>query len=217
MFLVLLISAGCSKYMMVPYNQIEKTNSIRVKLAAGPAVKGIVENIEPHQLTVIKEDGIRSPIPKAHIYEIWRLPPVYDDLGMGISEAEISQRKRNTNALVYGIGGGALCAGASFFAGSMIAKNMEENGGAVMAGTTVSGGGLGTFLFIRAGAAKDRSQAIDSIRDDRLRMEFRRQGIDLPDDQLDLESLEEEKKRNEAMRKERERLLRELKEQEEKK
>ena len=205
--------AGCAKYQMVPYEEVQETNYVRVKLQNGHKVEGSVTRTEPHQLTLRKADAGAAYLPKAEIVAINRKPPVYDDFKKGISEEEIAQIQTNKNTLIYGIGGGAISLGTSFFIGSMASKNMDENGGAVLYGTTAVGGGLGTYFFIRAGQEKDRKVAIEAIRHQRVSAEYKRRGMEEPQtDASKQRELEAEKKRQQDLRKERERLLKELEE-----
>ena len=94
---------------------------------------------------------------------------------------------------------------------SIISKNMDENGGAVLGGTTALGGGLGTFLFVKAGQARDRKAAIEDIKHQRVSQEYKKRGLGDPKEKAAGQSeLDKEKKRQQELRKERERLLREL-------
>ena len=209
--LMLVFLAGCAKYQMVPYEEVRESNFVRVKLQNGHKVEGSVTRTEPHQLTLQKADNSASYLPKAEIVGIDRKPPVYDDFKKGISEPEIAAIQTNKNALIYGIGGGVLSVGASFFVGSMVSKNMDENGGAVLYGTTALGGGLGTYLFIQAGHTKDRQVAVETIRHQRVSAEYKRRGMEEPQtDEAKQKQIEAEKKRQQDLRKERERLLKEL-------
>ena len=130
---------------------------------------------------------------------------------IGISEEEIQSVQKNRNAVTYGIGGGALSLGASFFLSSLIAHDMEE-GGTIVAGTTVIGGGIGTLLFVKGGKAKDRQEAIESILDKRRSEKY--QKTQVKQKQSDPEEIERliqnEKEKQEKLRREREELLKEL-------
>lgn len=207
----LLFLSGCAKYQLISYEDVETSNHVRVKLQSGHTVEGDVTQTEPHQLTVMTSAARNSYLPKAEIIQINRKPPVKDDFGKGISETEIAKHKDNKNTMIYGIGGGALSFGASFFAGSIISKDMESNGGAVLGGTTALGGGLGTFLFIKAGQQRDRKVAIENVKHERVSAEYKRRGMNgQKTGDANQSALEKEKKRQQQLRKEREKLLREL-------
>jgi len=212
-----LLLGGCTKYHLVNYGDVHDTNSVEVTLQSGEKVKGTVQSIEPHQIVVSDEEKSQVALSKTNISIIKRKKPVYDDFGRGISEEEIASTKTNRNTIVYGVGGGALSFGASFFLGSLAANSMDNNSGIVLGGATMAGGGLGTFLFVRAGKAKDRHDAIEEIREMRRTEKLEEQGEPLKT-QTDLDKqLKDEKKKHEALRKEREELLRELEKKEKKK
>ncbi len=210
--MILIGLIGCAKRIPVAYDQIEQTNYVEITLLSGSKIEGTVVRSEPHQLTVLPEGQRQVVISKTTIRSIKRKPPVMDDFGNGISEDEIESVKTNKNALIYGIGGGALSLGFSFFAGSMATQDSSGDG-SILGATTLIGGGLGTYMFIRAGQAKDRREAIDAIRDERRSIELRRieEEADTTDDTEQL--IEEEKRRQEELRKEREAILRELEEE----
>jgi hypothetical protein len=199
--------SSCAKRLAVDYAEVEKTNSVDIRLISGKKISGSVEKVEPHQLTLLERNRTVRVISKPTISTIRRKPPVYDDFGNGISEVEITQVKKNTNAVVYGIGGGLLSIGGSFFLGSIIGKNSTP----LWAATTGTGGILGTVLFTSAGKARDRKIAIEEIREKRRRAQIKidHQKKAKDDDQIE-KLLEEEKQKQKALRKEREKLLKEL-------
>jgi len=203
------IIAACAKRIPVTYERVERTNRVEVTLVSGNKIEGTVSKIEPHQLTLLLKGRKLGVISKSSLRSIKRKPPVYDDFGGGISEEEIHSVETNRNTLIYGIGGGALSFGVSFFVGSLVSKSMEENGGAVLASTTAAGGVLGTGLFRRAGKAKDRRVAVENIREKRRSVELKKEEKTKTPDELQ-KQLEEEKKKQEELRKERERILRQL-------
>ncbi len=202
---------GCAKRIPVTYDQVKQTNYVEITLLSGNKVEGTVVRSEPHQITIVPKGQRQMVISKTTIRSIKRKPPVMDDFGNGISEDEIESARTNKNTLIYGIGGGALSLGFSFFAGSLATQDSSGNG-SILGATTLIGGGLGTYLFIRAGKAKDRQEAIDAIRDERRSIELKRieNEADTTDDMERL--IEEEKQRQEELRKEREDILRELEE-----
>ena len=215
--LSLLILSGCAKRIYdVTYDGLEKTNRVEVTLSSRERIVGTVVKAEPHQLTLLMKDRKLKPVAKSSIHSIKRWPPVYDDFGRGISEDEIASVKTNRNAFIYGIGGGVLSFGASFFLGSMVAQD-TTGGGSTLAATTLAGGGIGTYFFVKAGRAKDRKDAIQKIRNRRRSTELEKEQVDdqTPEDLR--KRLEEEKKRQEDLRKQREDLLKQLGEKEKEK
>jgi len=135
---------------------------------------------------------------------------VYDDFGNGISEEEIRMHLSKKNTTIYGIGGGLLSFGISFFMGSLVGQSLDQ-GSRIFAATTVGGTGLGTWLFLHAGRNKDRNEAIQAIRIQRKNREFPVQEKTSPQ-KSPLELIEIEKQKREEMRKQREQLLKELEE-----
>ncbi len=203
---------GCGNRSIVNYNSVNETNYVYVKLLSGKSVQGTVINSEPHQLTIKTREGLTQRIIKSNIKSIKRKPPVTDDFGKGISEHEIQANQDNKNTLVYGIGGGIMSFGASFFAGSMAGNSMED-GSSILVPTTVAGGGLGTLLFVNAGKAKDREEAIEFIQEKRRMISIENDEIDKPDAVIEQELIEE-KKKQEELRQKREELLKKLQEKE---
>jgi len=206
---IILMLTGCAKRIPVTYQEVEQTNFVEITLLNGSKIVGSVQKVEPHQIIVLEKDQRMTPVVKTSIRSIKRNPPVYDDFGNGISEDEIASVKTNKNATIYGIGGGALCMGASFFLGSMAANSMDENGGVALAASTAVGGGLGTYLFVKAGKAKDRKDAIEAIN-----MKRKSREITAPKANTELQDLnkqiEEEKEKREKLRKKHEELLKQL-------
>jgi hypothetical protein len=199
---------GCSQFSVIRYDQAEKTNYVRARLRTGKTVEGSVVKTDPYHLSVLRKDDQVLTFQRDDILTISRKPPVVDDFGRSISEEEISQASKKTNAVIYGIGGGALSFGFSFFAGSMLGR-ASENGSAVLAGTALAGSAAGTVLFIRAGKARDRRDAIASIKADRRNLEAKPgEPKKNPEDIQRL--LESERKKQEDARLRREELLREL-------
>ena len=211
-----LLFTGCSQMKQVRYGELESTNTVEIQLKSGATVQGTLIETEPHQLVVRK--GSKSPrtIAKADIALIKRMPPVWDQFGNGISEEEIDQVKTSKNTLTYGIGGGLLSFGTSFFVGALLANTISDSSGAALGATTGLGGTLGTLLFIKAGKGKDRNDAIEMICEDR-QMSVQVEKTPAPKNQDDLQRiLNEEKEHQEKLRREREELLRKLQESKDK-
>jgi hypothetical protein len=209
-FLILpFIILGCAKRNLVSYERIERTNYVQIRLNSGKTVQGTVFKIEPHQITLLEKERTTRIIAKSSILSAKRKSPVYDDFGNGISEEEIRSVQSNKNSLIYGIGGGFLSTGVSFFLGSLASKD-ASSGGTILAATTVAGGGLGTAIFVHAGKAKDRRVAIEKIREKRRSMDIRKTTDKKKSPSTLQKQLEEEKKKQEELRKQREKLLKEL-------
>ena len=210
---VIFVITGCARRSYVAYHDVERTNYVTIKLTSGQVIEGTVFKAEPHQLVVLRKNRTKRNVLKTSIREIKRKTPVYDDFGRGISEEEIQSVQDNHNAVIYGIGGGALSLGTSFFIGSLVGHNMEE-GGTVMAAAMAVGGGLGTLFFINAGKAKDRQEAITKIQEKRRLSEYRKKQVKTEKKSSeDIKRLiKQEKEKQEKLREEREEMLRKLQE-----
>jgi len=193
---------------MVPYEKVEKTNRVSVRLNSGQAVEGTVLKSDPVQIILSRPDGGSVAIPRERVTAVRRKPPVVDEFGRGITEEEIRSVQTGRRAAVYGIGGGALSLGFSFFAGSLIG-HASPDGGTILAGTAVLGTALGSALFLRAGHRRDRQAAIEAIR-------IKRRNVEIPSDpssggERDLRTrIEAERRKREEARRQREELLREI-------
>jgi hypothetical protein len=210
--IVLLVVVGCAKRSLVPYEEVDKTNYVIVKLTTGESIRGTTFLNEPHQIGVLLKNGDERIIPKSSIRTIHRKPPIYDDFGRGISEEEIKAVKTKKHSTIYGLGGGALSLGVSFFIGSAI-----QGSGTTLAATSALGGGLGTLLFIQAGRSKDRADAIKSILERRRSVELKKEEKGTQTKNELQKQLEVEKKKQEELRKQREKLLQDLGKEKEKK
>ena len=213
--ITIIVVAGCAKRQFVNYSQVEETNWVEVNLVSGKKVSGIVYKIEPHQLSMVQEDNTKRIVAKPSIKFIKRKPPVYDEFGNGISEYEIKSEQTNKNTIIYGIGGGGLSLGVSFFVGSLASKN-ASSGGQILAAATFTGGGIGTYFFVKAGKSKDRSESIERILERRRSVEIKGTRVKNKTTSKLQEQLEEEKKKQEELRKQREKLLRELEQKKDK-
>jgi hypothetical protein len=158
------------------------------------------------------KNGDEKIVPKSTIQSIRRKPPLYDDFGKGISEEEIKAVKTNKHTVIYGLGGGVLSLGVSFFVGSAI-----QGSGSTLTVTMLAGGGLGTAFFINGGRLKDRRDAIEKIRQRRRSIELKNEEINVQTPDALQKQLEAEKKKQEDLRKQREQLLRDLGEEKKKK
>jgi hypothetical protein len=193
---------------MIRFEQAEKTNFVTARLATGKTVRGSVVKADPFQLSLLQKDGHTVTVQRDAVLLLSRKPPVTDEFGKGISEEEIVRAGKNKNAVVYGLGGGTLSFGFSFFAGSLIGRS-SRNGTALLAGTAAAGTAAGTLLFLRAGKAHDRKESIASIRLERRNEEAKPSATKMPQEQIQ-RLLEIERKKEEDARLRREELLREL-------
>ena len=100
--------------------------------------------------------------------------------------------------------------GASFFAGSMLAADSSSNGGAVLAATMGGVGIPATVLFVRAGAIKDRKDAIAVINEKRVSAKLEATKKENPAQAEKMKQLQDEKEKQATLRKEREKLLKQL-------
>ncbi|MBN1780482.1 hypothetical protein JW948_05100 [bacterium] len=204
---LLFLISGCASRASVSYSEVVKNNWVYVTLNTGEKIEGTVQRAEPHLLT-IHSRGRNVSVEASRIHSIERIPPMYDDFGNAISEEEIADNKTNKNKKIYGIGGGILSFGISFFTGSMLAQSADD-GGTILAATTGVGTILGTVFFIHAGGKQDRKEAVQRIREKRKSTQIRRPTQKPTLDELRRE-MNEEKKKQEELRKQREQLLREL-------
>lgn len=211
--MAVLFLGGCAKRELIPLENVEKSNDVEIVLTSGEKITGTVIKDEPHQLVLYEDGRMSIPIAKANILTVKRKPPVYDDFGKPISEPEIEKEMTHRNALIYGCGGGLLTTGGSFFVGALLANQSEGNANSTLAATTGIGGGVGTVLFTRAGMAKDRRDAIERIKRNRqLSVEIKQDVKPAGENNSLQDQIMEEKQKQEDLRKERERLLRELEE-----
>jgi hypothetical protein len=206
--LLALLLSGCSHYSVIRFEEAESTNFVRAHLATGRTIQGSVVKADPFLLSILQKDRRIVPVQRDAVLVLLRKPPVADEFGKGISEEEITQARKKKNTFVYGFGGGALSFGFSFFAGSMLG-HASRNGTGLLAGTALTGTIAGTLLFLRAGRAQDRKEAIASIRSER-RAAGARPGLEkTPQEQIQ-RLLEMEREKQENARLQREELLREL-------
>jgi len=154
---------------------------------------------------------VSSPIPKSRIKSIRRKPPILDDFREGISEEEIQMKKTSKNTLFYTLGGTALSFGTSFFIGSMLANQMDDNGGMALAGTTIGGTLIGGLFFNKAGRNMDWQESIVKIRKERQEKQIFIKPVEKQNPESLRKEMEEEQEKREMLRKQREELLRKLK------
>jgi hypothetical protein len=206
--LLALVLNGCSHYSVIRFEEAERTNYVQAHLATGKTIRGSVVKADPFLLSILQKDSQIVPVQRDAVLVLLRKPTVADEFGKGISEEEIAQAQKKKNTFVYGLGGGALSFGFSFFAGSLLG-HASRNGTALMAGTALTGTLAGTLLFLHAGKAQDRKEAIASIRADRRKAGARPDAEKTPQEQIQ-RLLESEREKQEKARLQREELLREL-------
>jgi len=207
-FFILIWITGCASYPHVSYSQVTEANWVEVKITSGRTVAGTVLKAEPHQLILRQDDQRPLSIPKTVIRSIRRKPPVYDEFGRGIPEEDIRAVQTNRNTIIYGIGGGALGLGVSFFASSSLYQ--EDDSETVVPALTGAGTGLSVLLFTRAGRNRDRQEAVEIMRGRRRQEKVESIHQPKQSERDILRELEAEKIEQERLRKERERILREL-------
>ena len=206
---MVIVLCGCANYTMTSYERVEATNYLVLTLFSGEQITGTVIEVKPYQIILLEENETKRAVTRSSIRSIRLKQPVYDEFEKGISEPEITSVQTSKNTMIYGIGGGVLSFGVSFFMGSLLGES-----GNVVALTTGVGGVLGTSLFIMAGKNKDRQDAITEIRKIRKSEQFMKEREEkLNADTRHQEGEEEENIENLEQR--REELLRKLKEIEE--
>ena len=173
---VLMLVTGCAKRVLISYKQAQPQALVKIKTVSGKSVTGIVRANKPN-FVILQTDKHRKnslvKINQNEISSIWGQKDVEQDaVGKIISPWEIEERTGNKNKLLYTFGGMGLSFGISFFLGSLIYRGIDdvEKGKTAMWTTTGIGTVLGTFLFARSGAKKDRQLAIDKIRKERYEL-----------------------------------------------
>ena len=170
---------GCAKRITISYNNIEPSTVIKIKTKTGKTCEGLVYKKSPSFLVLQSQQKnkkltklMRGVIDDVSTHSNY----VYDAENKIISEKEIEKTKKNTNFLLYTFGGAGLSFGTSFFAGSLLKRSINEsnNGEKAMWATTIVGTTIGTLLFSRAGSKRDRSIAIEKIREHRYELAKKR-------------------------------------------
>lgn len=205
---LVMIVVNCTNYTMTSYDRVEATNYLIITQYSGNVITGTVIDTKPHQIIILQDDESRRAVTRSTIKSIKRKRPVYDEFGRGISEPEIESVKTTNNTVIYGVGGGILSFGASFFIGSVLGET-----GSDVALATGAGGILGTTLFIIAGSNKDRKDAIEEIREIRKSDQSQKKEIKLRTGKQETE----DRDTIQDLEKRREELLKKLREMEDKK
>lgn len=168
--LMAITSLACSSWQMVPISDIEPKNFVEITLNSGKTVQGEVIAVESQEI-VVMTDGNAYKINNSSIAAIRTKPSVYDDKGEIITEKEIAHVKNHTQLFLYIVGGTALSFGASFFIGSMVQRSLDDDTDATPRILISSiGTAVGGTAFAFLGNRKDRTHAIEKIRDLRARL-----------------------------------------------
>ncbi len=212
-FLVFILS-GCTKYTMTSYDNVEATNYVIITQFSNEMITGTVTDVKPHQIIILENGGFKRAVTRSSIKSVKLKQPVYDEFSRGISEPEIVSNQTKSNTVIYGIGGGIISCGVSFFIGSLLGES-----GSTVALTTGVGGVLGMYLFFHAGAKKDRRDAIAKICQERKSELMRKdQGFeDNKNTDIWENTGDKEEMKKEELEKRREELLKKLKEVEKEK
>lgn len=170
---LLVAITACAKRIPLSYDQVQPNAVVKIVTNSGETYRGLVHD-KTYDYLALKlqpNEPVASKISRDDIESITAKPFVTDASGAIISEWEIHQRQRNKNFYIYFAGGAALSFGTSFFIGSLINRGLsdEEQGEKAMWLTTGIGSVAGTLLFCRAGRQRDRTIAIEEIRDQRFR------------------------------------------------
>jgi len=173
LFGLFIIFSGCSNHVQFKVDQVVPQQEVSVLMSNGKEVSGIVQAVEKNALVVTDENGHSWRAQKSHIERIQGPKPALDLDGKIISEKEIAQRKTHKNFWLYTISGGVLSMGTSFFLSSMASRSADtESRDPIIYGGTGAGTVVGTFLFARAGANRDRNVAIQKIALERANNKF---------------------------------------------
>lgn len=94
--------------------------------------------------------------------------PIYDESGKPISEREIQRHQGSSNFWLYTLGGGALSFGTGFFIGTLVERgSSDSNNDTALWATTTAGTVIGGALFAWQGKKRDRSHAIEVVKEQR--------------------------------------------------
>lgn len=209
---LLILSSGCAKRVVINYDEVRPNSLVQIKTSSGKSVEGIIQAKKPSFL-VMQLDKSRKKLSKIKRENISTITGqknyVLDSQNQIISEWEIENKKGNNNFLLYSLGGCGLSFGASFFLGSLINRGMDDidQGKTAMWSTAAAGTILGTTLFAKAGAKRDRHIAVENIRDERVEL-AKKQAIQ---DRLKRKRVQEELEKLKAERKKQEEEIQRLK------
>jgi len=160
------VFAGCSSNQsLLRINKIQKKQTVTITLNSGGTVSGEVAKVDNSSITVVDKFNKSVRVRKTNIHLIRGPKPELDLAGKVISEREIAKIQKNNKKYVFAASGGLLSLGVSFFASSMLSRGLEgDSRDPIIYGGTAGGTLVGSFLFYKMGARKDRRDAINAIR-----------------------------------------------------
>lgn len=215
----LILFAGCARFIPISYQQAQPQAFVKIKTVSGKTVTGIVR-ANRADFVILQVDKRRNDslvkINQNEISSIWGEKETEQDaLGKIISPWEIQSRTGSKNKILYSVGGMGLSFGISFFIGSLIYRAIDdvEQGKTALWSTTGIGTAIGTFLFARSGAKKDREMALEKIRQERYELAQKK----AEEERLKRKKIMEEIERLKKERQKQDEELRKLKEQAKKK
>jgi len=173
---ILLIAAGCAKRIAISYEQAKPEALVEIKTKSKKTGEGIIRAKKPSFLAMQfnKNSNKLTKIKRNNIYSITgQKKYAYDSQGKILSEWEIDKNKTNKNVYLYSLGGAGLSFGVSFFLGTLINRGMSDDvdkAETAMWATTAIGTTVGTLLFAKKGAKRDRTIAINQIREQRIKL-----------------------------------------------
>ncbi len=186
----------CSNSKVLQKNNLKKGQTVALRMSSGERVTGVIIKSTETDFVIRDNKGQAWKAPKNRIVSATGPEPVYDLSGHVIPELQIKAARHRKNMLLFSISGGLLSMGTSFFLSSMVSRSQgDDDHDAVIYGGTAAGTILGTFWFSRIGLAKDRKEAIKTIREERYQ-----------------ESVLEEQERKEQLEKEINRLQKQIEE-----
>ena len=170
-----ILTSGCAKRVVIDYNHAKLNSLVEIRTVTGKSSKGIIRS-KNASFMVMQLDKYKKNLTKIKRTDISRITGlktyVYDTQKKIISEWEIDRNKKNSNIILYTLGGSGLSFGASFFAGSLLSRGIDDvdRGKNFMWATAATGTILGTALFAKAGYKRDRNVAIEKIREQRIEL-----------------------------------------------
>lgn len=164
-----ILTVNCANNSALTYNSLQNKQDVTVTTSGGKSFKGTIINIDEKQLILRGANGAKKTVSRSEISRIAGPMPIYDDTGAIITKPEIAAVKSHSNMLRYLVGGSALSFGASFFIGSLIDRQVSDEGeqGPVMWATAGVGTVVGGTIFSMLGNKKDQSAAIEKVREQR--------------------------------------------------
>ncbi|MDZ7374521.1 MAG: hypothetical protein ONB23_11215 [candidate division KSB1 bacterium] len=205
--LVVTLAAGCVKRIPLPYEQVQEGSRVWVRTTQNRVQAGDVTDRRPDRFVLRSFEGKLDTLLVADVISIHARPQALDEAGRLITEREIDSLRSHRNLLVYSIGGTALSLGTSFYLGSFLRRHVSSGQDLAQWGVTGLGSAIGLALFAQAGNRRDRSQAIEAIRE--LRKE--QAAKELERQKTRQQELEEELQRLRELQREQEEELERLK------